>query len=264
MQGNPDPQPYQRTALVTGAASGIGRAIARRFAAEGLAVLCADLDEGGAFALAADLTAQGHRALGVRVDVADEASVAHMADRAIRWTGRIDTAAANAGIMVEGDVLSLSLSDWNRAMTINATGAFLTARAVMPHLLTAPGGTLVFTASTVGLVGTKGTAAYSASKGAVVALTRQLAADYAARGVRVNAVAPGAVRTPLSEHQFRVRATDDDHYAALLQQMISRYPLSRWGTPEEVAEIVLFLASDRSSWMTGQVIPVDGGLLELR
>lgn len=254
----------QRTAIVTGAASGIGRAIAQRFARDGLAVLCADLNEAGVIAMAADLTAAGHTALGIHVDVADEASVGAMAKRAIVWTGRIDTVAANAGVMVEGDILSISLTDWNHALGINATGAFLTARAVMPHLLKVRGGTLVFTASTVGLVGTKGTAAYSASKGAVIALTRQLAADYAARGVRVNAVAPGAVRTPLSEQQFRARATDDIHYAELLQQLINRYPISRWGTPEEIAEIVAFLASDRSSWMTGQIIPVDGGLLELR
>ncbi len=264
MPSDSDTTTHQRTAVVTGAASGIGRAIARRFAQEGMAVLCADLNEDGVVALAAELTAAGQRALGVRVDVADEASVAAMAERAINWTGRIDTTAANAGVMVEGDILSISLADWNRALRINATGAFLTARAVLPHLLARQGSTLVFTASTVGLVGTKGTAAYSASKGAVVALTRQLAADYAVRGVRVNAVAPGAIRTPLSEQQFRARATNDNHYQELLQQLINRYPISRWGTPEEVAEVVLFLASDRSSWMTGQIIPVDGGLLELR
>ena len=252
-----------RTAIVTGAGSGIGRAVAERFAADGIAVVCADLNEASVTQAAADLTAKGHAALALHTDITDEASVADMAIRALEWTGRIDICVANAGAMVEGDILSLSLDDWNRALRINATGAFLTARAVLPHLLVQRGA-LVFTASTVGLAGMKGVAAYSAAKGAVVALTRQLAADFASRGVRVNAVAPGAVRTPLSESQFRARAADEAEFQALLAQVIGRYPLSRWGTPDEIAEVVLFLATDRSSWMTGQIIPVDGGLLELR
>lgn len=252
-----------RTAVVTGAGSGIGRAVAVRFAADGMAVLCADLNEAAAQAVADELTAAGHSARAVRTDITDEASVAAMAACAMDWTGRIDTCIANAGAMIEGDILSLSLTDWNRAMLVNATGAFLTARAVLPHLLV-QGGTLVFTASTVGLSGMKGVAAYSAAKGAVVALTRQLAADFAARGVRVNAVAPGAVRTPLSESQFRARAADEAKFQTLLARVIGRYPISRWGTPEEIAEGMLFLATDRSSWLTGQIIPIDGGLLELR
>ena len=252
-----------RTAIVTGAGSGIGRAIAERLAADGYAVVCADLNQTAATVAAAELTAQGHRALALHTDITDEGSVADMARSAIDWTGRIDTCVANAGAMVEGDILSVSLDDWNRALRVNATGAFLTAREVLPHLVDRRG-TLVFTASTVGLAGMKGVAAYSAAKGAVVALTRQLAADFAARGVRVNAVAPGAVRTPLSEAQFRARAADDAEFHKLLDQVIGRYPISRWGTSAEIAEVVLFLATDRSSWMTGQILPVDGGLLELR
>ncbi|NEX46715.1 SDR family NAD(P)-dependent oxidoreductase [Pseudotabrizicola algicola] len=252
-----------RTAVVTGAGSGIGRAVAARLAFDGLAVLCADLNESAAAETAAELTRAGYAARAVHADIADEVSVAAMVAQTLEWTGRIDICIANAGAMIEGDLLSLSLEQWNRALEINATGAFLTARAVMPHLLV-QGGTLVFTASTVGLAGMKGVAAYSAAKGAVVALTRQLAADYAARGVRVNAVAPGAVRTPLSESQFRARARDDDDFEAQLKQVIARYPISRWGTAPEIAEVVLFLATERSSWMTGQIIPVDGGLLEVR
>lgn len=252
-----------RTAIVTGAGSGIGRAIAERFAADGIAVVCADLNEAAVTEVVADLTADGRPALALHTDITDEASVADMARRSMDWAGRVDICVANAGAMVEGDILALSLDDWNRALRVNATGAFLTARAVLPHLLV-QGGTLVFTASTVGLAGMKGVAGYSAAKGAVIALTRQLAADFAARGVRVNAVAPGAVRTPLSESQFRARAADEAEFQTLLNQVIGRYPISRWGTSAEIAEVVLFLATDRSSWMTGQIIPIDGGLLELR
>jgi NAD(P)-dependent dehydrogenase (short-subunit alcohol dehydrogenase family) len=251
-------------ALVTGAGSGIGRATARRFAQDGFAVICADLDAAAARVVAGEISGEGGTALPLQVDVTDEASVAAMADTALRWQGGLRAVVANAGIMVEGGLLALSLADWNRALTVNATGAFLTARATMPHLIADGQGTLVFTASTVALAGMKGVAAYSASKGAVAALTRQLAADFAGQGVRVNAVAPGAVRTPLSESQFRARVETEEEFQTLLAQVIGRYPLPRWGQPEEIAEAILFLATPRSSWMTGQIMPIDGGLLELR
>ena len=258
------PAPAPRTAIVTGAASGIGRTIATRFAAEGLRILCADRNAEGARLLARELTDAGSAAMGFGVDIADEASVAAMVAATLDWTGRVDVCAANAGIMVEGEILSTSLDDWNRTMAVNATGAFLTAREVLPAMLNQGAGAIVFTASTVGLSGMKGVAAYSASKGAVAALTRQLAADYAARGIWVNAVAPGAVRTPLSESQFRARAADDAEFERVLTGVIARYPISRWGTTDDIADLVLFLASDRAAWMTGQIIPVDGGLLETR
>ena len=251
-------------ALVTGAGSGIGRATARRLAAEGYGVICADLNGDAARAAASEIAQAGGKAVAVEVDVADEASVERMTEAAVDWGGGLRAVVANAGIMVEGDLLSLSLADWNRALSVNATGAFLTARATMPHLVADGAGTLVFTASTVALAGMKGVAAYSAAKGAVAALTRQLAADFAGRGVRVNAVAPGAVRTPLSESQFRARATSAAEFDALLAQVIARYPLPRWGRPEEIAEAIVFLATERSSWITGQILPIEGGLLELR
>ncbi len=253
-----------RTAIVTGAGSGIGRAIALRLAEDGMQLVCADIELEAAVGTAREIGERGGTAMAVRIDVSSEASVEAGFDEAIGWRGRLDVAIANAGIMVEGDILSVSLADWRRAMDVNATGAFLTARAAIPHLLKAGRSSLVFTASTVALAGMRGVAAYAASKGAVAALTRQLAADFADRGLRVNAIAPGAVRTPLSESQFRARAEDDAAFQALLEQVIRRYPISRWGTADEIAEAVLFLATDRSSWMTGQIIPVDGGLLEIR
>ena len=252
-----------KTAIVTGAASGIGRRVAETFAQEGYAVLCTDRDGSKVAVLADELSKAGLMAKPLTVDVSDEAQTKAMAEAAIEWTGQIDAVAANAGIMVEGDALSVSLEDWNRVMAVNATGAFLTARATLPQLIKSSGA-LVFTASTVGLMGMRGVAAYSASKGAIVALTRQLAADYAADGVRVNAVAPGAVKTPLSESQFRARARDDTHFEELMQAVIARYPIGRFGTTDDVARAIAFLASSNSAWITGQIIPVDGGLLEIR
>lgn len=253
-----------KSVLVTGAGSGIGRAIAERFADDGATVFCADINAKTAEQAARELCARGVQAHAVVVDISCEDSVAAMVDTVMGVAGRIDTVAANAGAMVEGDLLSLSLSDWNKALMINATGAFLTARATVPHLITSDIGALVFTASTVALSGMRGVAAYSAAKGAIAALTRQIAADYADRGVRANAVAPGAVRTPLSESQFRARARDDAHFDELLNGVIARYPIGRWGEAAEIAEVVHFLGSPRSAWMTGQILPVDGGLLELR
>jgi NAD(P)-dependent dehydrogenase (short-subunit alcohol dehydrogenase family) len=253
-----------KTVLVTGAGSGIGRAIAERFASDGATVACADINPETANATAKSLSSEGGNALAIEVDIAEEASVADMVKTLIDATGRIDTVAANAGVMVEGDILSLSLQDWNRAMTLNATGAFLTARATLPYLIQSDIGALVFTTSTVALSGMRGVAAYSAAKGAIAALTRQIAADFAQRGVRANAVAPGAVRTALSESQFRARARDDAHFDELLDGVIARYPISRWGESAEIAEVVHFLGTPRSAWMTGQILPVDGGLLELR
>ena len=252
------------TAIVTGAGSGIGRSIAERFAADGMAVLAVDRDGDGAAETVARIVAAGGQARALAADVADPAAMEGMAQTALDWTGRIDAAVANAGIMVEGAILSVSPDAWDRAMAVNAKGAFLTARAVLPTMLAQGRGALVFTASTVALAGMKGVAAYSASKGAVAALTRQIAADYAALGIRSNAIAPGAVRTPLSESQFRARAADEAQFQALLDQVIARYPIPRWGTPADIAEVALFLATDRSAWMTGQILPVDGGLLEIR
>jgi len=152
---------------------------------------------------------------------------------------------------------------WSRAEFYRSTWKIGAARATLPELIKTRGA-LVFTASTVGLTGMKGVAAYSAAKGAVVALTRQLAADFAAEGVRVNAVAPGAVHTPLSEAQFRARSTDEASLQKILSDVIERYPLSRWGRAEEIAEAIHFLGTGRASWITGHVMPIEGGLLQTR
>ncbi|MEM1236931.1 MAG: SDR family oxidoreductase [Pseudomonadota bacterium] len=255
--------PERKTLIVTGGGSGIGAATARRFATDGWSVFCADINEDAAFAVAKSINDVGGTAKAIISDVTDETAVANMTSAVVEATGRVDCVVSNAGAMIEGDILTLSLEDWRRALDLNATGAFLTARATLPHLVSREGA-LVFTASTVGLTGMRGVAAYSAAKGAVAALTRQLAADFAAEGVRINAVAPGAVRTPLSESQFRARSKDDQEFESLLSGVIQRYPMSRWGRAEEIAEAIHFLGTDRASWITGQILPIEGGLLQMR
>lgn len=257
------PDTARQTVIVTGGGSGIGAATARRFAEDGWAVFCADINEAAASAVAEKIYETGGTATAITCDVTDETSVTQLTEKVMATNSAIDCVVVNAGAMIEGGILALSLDDWRRALDLNATGAFLTARATLPHLVETQGA-LVFTASTVALTGMKGVAAYSAAKGAIAALTRQLAADFAADGVRVIAVAPGAVRTPLSESQFRARSNDDTEFEALLSGLIKRYPLSRWGRAEEIAEAIHFLGTNRSSWITGQILPIQGGLLQTR
>ena len=254
-----------KTAIVTGAGGGIGRSIAQLFAEDGARVLVADTNADGARETVAQITAtEGLSAQAHTVDICDEASLSAMVEAAIAWGGGVDVLVANAAIMVDGDILTISPDDWRRALEVNATGTFLTVRAVLPAMIERGKGAIVLTASTVGLVGMKGGAAYTASKGAVVALARQLAAEYAGSNIRVNAVAPGAIRTDLSMTQLRSRARDPAHLAELEARMVGRYPLARWGEAEEIAQGVLYLASDRASWTTGVVLTIDGGLLETR
>lgn len=253
-----------KTAIVTGAGGGIGRAIALLFAEDGGSVVVVDRNGEGAAETARQILANGGKAIAVETDICSEASLEKMVESTLTWTGRIDALAANAGIMADGDALTVTPQVWRQALEVNVTGSFLTVRAVLPSMIERKAGSIVFTASTVGLAGFKGGSAYSASKGAVVAMTRQLAADYAGSNIRVNAVAPGAVRTALSETQMHARAKTPEELAELERAMIGRYPLSRWGRPEEIAQGALYLASDRSSWTTGVILTIDGGLTATR
>lgn len=243
-----------KVALVTGAGSGLGRASALRFAAEGARVACVDLDGSAAEATAAEIGG-----LGLAADVTEEASIEAAVAATLDRYGRVDVLYANAGVPSAGQVHETSLAEWRRVVDVNLTGVFLSARAVLGDMLARGSGSILLQASVGGITGVRGIAAYSASKGGVVALARQMAADYAERGVRVNAICPATVLTPLVEAVYRERAGSAEAAQADLADRARDFPIGHLGAVEDVANLALFLASDEAKWITGAVYPVDGG-----
>jgi NAD(P)-dependent dehydrogenase (short-subunit alcohol dehydrogenase family) len=246
-----------KVAIVTGAGSGIGQAAALRFAAEGARVVCADVD-----GPAADRTAdQAPGSVAVATDVASSASVEAMVDAAVATFGRVDVLYANAGVGGVGTAVSTDEAEWDRVVGVNLKGVWLCAKHVLPHMVAAGGGSIVNQASIGGLEGVPGVLAYAASKAGVIGITRQMALDFGPSGVRVNAIAPGTVVTPLVRGIWEQGAglvggsSEEERVAAAA----ALYPLRRVGRPEDVANLALFLASDESSWVTGAVYVVDGG-----
>ena len=246
-----------KVGLITGGAGTIGRATARRFAAEGASVVVADRDQARAEEVAADVRTEGGRpALGLAVDVTSDASVAAMVRQAVAAYGQIDILFTCAGVLVSGSVTETSLADWERTLAVNLTGPFLASRHVVPVMIAAGGGSIVHMSSTAGLVGETSIAAYCASKGGVLMLARQMALDYARQGVRVNVICPGWIDTPFNDPAIEA-AGGKAALAPFVDQMV---PMGRQGSPEEVADVVAFLASDDARLMTGSIVTVDGGL----
>ncbi|MEV0408858.1 glucose 1-dehydrogenase [Actinoallomurus sp. NPDC050550] len=236
-----------QTVLVTGAASGIGYEMARRFRDEGAAVYAADLHPDGV----------PDETVGLRVDVADSDSVAAAVARAVRDTGVLDVLCNNAGAASTTDVLECSVEEWDRVFAVNARGVFLGTKHALPIMLAQERGVIVNTASAAGLVGLKDRAAYCASKGAVIALTRQVAVQYAGTGVRCNCVCPGTVDSPWVG-RLLAAAPDPDRARAGL---VARQPMGRLGDPGEIAAAALYLASADAAFITGTELVVDGGLV---
>ncbi|MGI8799370.1 MAG: SDR family NAD(P)-dependent oxidoreductase [Pseudonocardia sp.] len=243
-----------KVALITGGGSGIGQAAALQFAAQGAAVAVLDLREEAAAETAALIGKADGRAIPLTANVTDAAQVQDAVARAAAEFGRIDVLYNNAGIGSKGSVAVAEEDDWDLAMSVNAKGTFLCSRAALPHM---ESGSIINQGSVAALVGVPNFAAYCAAKGAVVALTRSMAVDLAPR-VRVNVICPGTVYTPLMEPMLRARG-DGDLEAGLAKTVV-KYPIGRLGTPEEIANVALFLASDESSFMTGSVITPDGGM----
>ena len=242
-----------RTALVTGAGSGLGRATAMRLAAEGASVACLDVLADAAARTAAEIAAAKGTARSYQVDVADPASVRAAVTAAARDLGRPSVLVNCAGIGKFANTHQMPFEEWSRIIAVNLTGTFLMAQAVLPYLLDG-GGNIVNIASNAGLMGMPYSAAYCASKGGVVQLTKALADEYLYRKVRVNAVAPGGIATPLQDAFQQLPEGADPRSLMKL-----RTPLGN-SQPEEVAALVAFVASDEGRYMTGAVLPIDGGL----
>lgn len=243
-----------KVALVTGASSGIGKATAEAFASAGYAVALADRDEAAGKRVAAAIEASGKRAMFVRCDVADESDVASLVEQTVGRFGRLDAAFNNAGI--EGDpapTADCSGANFDRTIAVNLKGVWLCmVHEIRQMLKQEGGGAIVNCASIAGLVGFAGLPAYVASKHGVVGLTRTAALDYATSNIRVNAVCPGAIETPMLE---RVMAAGEETRRAILDGE----PVGRLGRPEEIAAAVVWLCSDGASFTTGQALAVDGG-----
>lgn len=245
-----------RVAIITGGGGAIGGATARRFAAEGASIVVADRDEAAASAIARDIDDSGGHAMAVQVDVTSDESVRSLVESAVRAHGRIDVLFCCAGLLVSGSVVDTSLDDWHRSLAVNLTGPFLASKHVLPVMIAQGSGSIIHMGSTAGVVGEAAIAAYCASKGGVVMLARQTAIDVARHGVRVNVVCPGWIDTPFNDPAIEAGGGPET-LAPFLDVMV---PIGRQGQPEEVADVVAFLASDDARLMTGSVVMVDGGL----
>jgi NAD(P)-dependent dehydrogenase (short-subunit alcohol dehydrogenase family) len=251
------PRLQGKTALITGAASGIGLGTAAYFCREGAAVSLLDNQADKVEEVAAQLRKEGHRALAVGADVTQSDQVRRAVEATVAQFGRLDVLFANAGIGYTGDLLQTSDADWDQVMNVNAKGVFLSCREAVRQMLAQqpPGGALVLNGSISGLVGIPGQAPYGPSKGAVVEMTRQLAVEYARRGIRVNCVCPGTVDTAVLRRAMQMSGDPQ----GFLDMLIAGHPVGRIGTAEEIAAAVAFLASDEASFITGAILAVDGG-----
>lgn len=249
-----------KVALITGAASGQGRAASLLFAEHGASIVVADIADAAAAETVRLIEEAGARAVAVHADVSVPGDCAAMVDATRSGFGRLDVLYNNAAVQMSGTLLEATEDDWDRTIATNLSAIFWTCRAAIPLMLEGGGGSIISTSSVLGLIGSEGYVAYGAAKAGLVALTRQIAVEYGP-SIRANVIAPGSIDTP----RFRkVAASMGDGGAAFVDGLARVIPLQRLGTADDVAGIALFLASEQSSYVSGAIIPADGGLAALR
>ncbi len=240
-----------KVAIITGAASGIGRATAKLFAEHGAKVVVADIDNEGSEQTVTEIRDKGNESIFIRTDVTVNNDTQNLVEQAVETFGKLDILFNNAGIAMRLPVAELPEEDWHRCLDVNLNGVFLCAKAAIPAMQKNGGGTIINMSSIYGIVGADVRAAYVASKGAVTNLTRGMALDYAQDNIRVNCICPGFVETPLVAGVIN---TPDEY-----QKLADKHPMQRLGQPIEIAYGALYLASDESAFVTGIALPIDGG-----
>ena len=250
---------HERVALITGAGSGQGRAAAVSFATQGASIAVIDINDEGAEETVALVEKEGGAAIALHADVSLRDECVRMVDETVAAFGRLDILYNNAAVQMSGRLVECTEDDWDRTIDTNLNAVFWACRAAIPIMLRGDRGSIINTASVLGLIGSEGYVAYGAAKAGLVALTRQIAVEYGPR-IRANVIAPGSIDTP----RFRKVAEEMPDTEGFLNGLASVIPLKRLGTAEDVAGIALFLASDMSAYVSGAVIPADGGLAALR
>ncbi len=243
-----------KVALITGAGSGIGRASAMSFARAGARVIVSDIVRTGGEETVGMIEATGGEATFVQTDVTKASNVSALVARAVERYGRLDCAHNNAGVIALGNIVDCTEDDWDRVINVNLKGVWLCLKHEIPQMIAQGGGAIVNTASIAGLSGTGGAVVYGASKHGVVSLTKSAARTYASAGVRVNAVCPGYVDTPMADYIF-------ERSPGAEEQITARHAVGRIGAPDEIAAAVLWLCSDAATFVTGHPMVVDGGYL---